>query len=150
MSSNLMDTEIGGEQTQYAIPHNKHTHKHFSKKTKTNTTPLSRYESEHTDTVPHKKSGGQLGQAETSVDVQPDAAAKQKAERGEKTAENIRYGQAISESGVGGFTTGSEGSAAQEGVGRQQKQEQDSADAVQSRKAEGYGGEKDMDREIGA
>ena len=124
MSSNLMDTEIGGEQTQY--------------------------ESEHTDTAPHKKSGGQLGQAETSVDVQPEAAAKQKAERGEKTAENIRYGQAISESGVGGFTSTSSGSAAQEGVGRQQKQEQDSADAVQSRKAGGYGGEKDMDREIGA
>lgn len=80
--------------------------------------------------------------------MQPDAAAKQKAERGEKTAENIRYGQAISESGVGGFTSGNSGSAAQEGVGRQQKQEEQ--DAVQSRKAEGYGGEKDMDREIGA
>jgi hypothetical protein len=144
-----MDTEIGGEQTQYAITSQPTERRNPLANKKTNTRP-SRYESEHTDTVPHKKSGGQLGQAETSVDVQPEAAAKQKAERGEKTAENIRYGQAISESGVGGFTTGSEGSAAQEGVGRQQKQEQDSADAVQSRKAEGYGGEKDMDREIGA
>jgi hypothetical protein len=52
--------------------------------------------------------------------------------------------------GVGGFTTTSSGSAAQEGYGRQQDKASDSADAVQSRKAEGYGGEKDMDREIGA
>jgi hypothetical protein len=80
--------------------------------------------------------------------VKPEAAAEQKAAKGEKTAKNIRYGQAISEQGVGGFTSGSLGSAAQEGVGKQQ--EQDSADAVQSRKAEGYGGEKDMNREIGA
>jgi len=52
---------------------------------------------------------------------------------------------------VGGFTTTSSGSAAQEGYGRQQQDKaSDTADAVQSRKAEGYGGEKDMDREIGA
>ena len=82
--------------------------------------------------------------------MQPEAAAKEKAGKGAQTAENIRYGQGISESGVGGFTTTSSGSAAQEGYGRQQQQQQDSADAVQSRKAEGYGGEKDMNREIGA
>ena len=81
--------------------------------------------------------------------MKPEAAAQEKAEKGEKTAENIRYGQAISEQGVGGFTSGSLGSAAQEGVGKQQEQQQDQ-DAVQSRKAEGYGGEKDMNREIGA
>lgn len=91
---------------------------------------------------PHKKSGGQLGQPETAVDMQPEAAVKQKAERGEKTAENIRYGQAISETGAGGFTSNVSGKADQVG--------DDTADAVQSRKAEGYGGEKDMDREIGA
>ena len=32
-------------------------------------------------------------------------------ERGERTAENIRYGQAVSESGMGGFTTGFSGGA---------------------------------------
>lgn len=37
------------------------------------------------------------------------------AERGEKTADNIRYGQNISESGVGGFTGTTEGTANQEG-----------------------------------
>lgn len=82
-----------------------------------------------------------MGQAQTAVDVQPEAAAKEKAERGEKIAENIRYGQGISESGVGGFTATSSGSA---------DKVDDTTDAVQSRKAEGYGGEKDMNREIGA
>lgn len=40
MSSNLMDTEKGGEQTQY--------------------------EAEHTDMLPHKQEAGQLGGAHTS------------------------------------------------------------------------------------
>ena len=39
--------------------------------------------------------------------------AQQKAERGEKTAENARYGQAISEEGMGGMTTEARGSANQ-------------------------------------
>lgn len=34
---------------------------------------------------------------------------KAKAERGEKTAENVRYGQNISEGGMGGMTTDSQG-----------------------------------------
>ncbi len=38
---------------------------------------------------------------------------QQKAERGERTAENVRYGQTISEQGVGGKTTEAEGSANQ-------------------------------------
>ena len=50
-------------------------------------------------------------------ETQPDAVTsqqeQQKAERGEKTAENVRYGQAISEQGVGGKTTEAEGSANQ-------------------------------------
>ena len=37
----------------------------------------------------------------------------QKAERGEKTAENIRYGEALSEHGMGGETTGNSGRANQ-------------------------------------
>lgn len=36
-------------------------------------------------------------------------------ERAQKTTENIRYGQNISESGMGGMTTTSTGSANQEG-----------------------------------
>jgi hypothetical protein len=38
---------------------------------------------------------------------------QQKQEKGEKTAENVRYGQNISESGVGGKTTDSDGTANQ-------------------------------------
>lgn len=38
---------------------------------------------------------------------------QQKQEKGEKTAENIRYGQNVSESGVGGETTNSDGTANQ-------------------------------------
>ena len=36
-----------------------------------------------------------------------------KAERGEKTAENVRYGQGISEGGMGGMTTEGLGSGVQ-------------------------------------
>lgn len=38
---------------------------------------------------------------------------QQKTERGEKTAENVRYGQAISEGGMGGKTTEAGGNANQ-------------------------------------
>lgn len=109
-----------------------------------------RYESEHNDVIPNKKSGGQMGAPQTAVDVQPEAAAKEKAEKGLKTAENIRYGQGISETGAGGFTSTSSGDAAADGFGRQKEKLDDAADAMQSRKAEGYGGDKDMNTEIGA
>ena len=45
-----------------------------------------------------------------AVDSQQE---QQKASRGAKTAENMRYGQSISESGMGGKTTESEGTANQ-------------------------------------
>ncbi|CAK4031645.1 Hypothetical predicted protein [Lecanosticta acicola] len=128
MSSNLMDTEKGGEQTQY--------------------------EATHVDQVPHKKSGGQLGDSETTTDPgNTDGAAEARSARGQKTAENIRYGQAISEGGMSGFTTGQAGSATQGGYGRK-ADEAESGDAAQSRRAAGYGDEQghgeDMNREVGA
>jgi len=53
----------------------------------------------------------------TEVETQPDVVTSQqkqeKAERGEKTTENVRYGQTISEQGMGGKTTDSSGSANQ-------------------------------------
>ncbi|CAD0111581.1 unnamed protein product [Aureobasidium uvarum] len=55
----------------------------------------SQYTAINTVTVPHKKSGGQFG-----------IEAAKKAEEGEKTAEKIRYGQSLSENGMGGQTTG--------------------------------------------
>ena len=51
------------------------------------------------------------------IETQPDAVdsqqAQEKADRGAKTAENVRYGQTISEGGMGGRITESEGSANQ-------------------------------------
>ena len=49
--------------------------------------------------------------ANSAADLQTES----KAERGEKTAENIRYGQGISEQGTGGQTTTSTGKANTEG-----------------------------------
>jgi len=124
MSSNLMDTEPGGEQTQY--------------------------EGEHTHVQPHKKSGGQLGTPSTTVDPsKTDEAIAQSQKKGEQTASNIRYGQGISEGGVGGHTTGQSGEARKEGYGRVEDQTAE-VDADEQRRAAGYGGQKDMDREIGA
>ncbi|CAK1354191.1 unnamed protein product [Cercospora beticola] len=126
MSSNLMDTEKGGEQTQY--------------------------EGEYTDAVPKSKSTGQFGS--TSENTTEDFAstsegAQQKAARGEKTVENMRYGQTISEGGMSGFTTGQDGTAEQGGYGGvDDKAEEGSAKA--ERNAQGYGGKQDHNREIGA
>lgn len=42
-----------------------------------------------------------------------DSGTKISQERGEQTAENIRYGQKLSEEGMGGQTTGQQGQANQ-------------------------------------
>ncbi|KAI4170375.1 MAG: hypothetical protein LQ343_004997 [Gyalolechia ehrenbergii] len=80
------------------------------------------------------------GSAES--ETQPDAVAEQqeqdKADRGAQTAENIRYGQTISEGGMGGKTTEAGGSANQGGYGSTDAQAgQDSAE--KSRQEQGYG-----------
>ncbi|CZS98466.1 hypothetical protein WAI453_005788 [Rhynchosporium graminicola] len=85
-NTKLMDTEPGGENTQY--------------------------ESQDTFVRDPKKSTGQLGTTNQHEDTEDDVhRASAKAERGEKTAENIRYGEAISEHGFGGETVGNSGSA---------------------------------------
>lgn len=50
---------------------------------------------------------------DTQSDAVPSQTQQEKGKRGEKTAENIRYGEAISEHGFGGETTGSSGVANQ-------------------------------------
>ena len=50
---------------------------------------------------------------ETQPDVVDSQLSQEKNERGEKTAENIRYGESLSEHGFGGETTGKSGSANQ-------------------------------------
>jgi hypothetical protein len=108
----------------------------------------NRYESITTEVQPHKKSGGQLGEPETTTDPsKTDEVTGDRAERGEKKAENMRYGQAISEQGVGGFTTGQSGDATQGGYGQVDDKAEDDASG---RKAAGYGGKQDADPEIGA
>ena len=47
------------------------------------------------------------------MDAVQEQEDQSKAEKGEKTAENVRYGQAISEGGFGGETTESSGGANQ-------------------------------------
>ncbi|KAF6237878.1 hypothetical protein HO173_004079 [Letharia columbiana] len=112
MSSDLMDTEAGGEGSQY--------------------------ESIQTVTEPHSKQGGQMGEEETQPDAVTSQQEQQKAERGAKTAENVRYGQTISEGGMGGKTTEAGGSANQDGFGPLGAQG-GTEDAEESRRDQGYG-----------
>ncbi|KAK0100888.1 hypothetical protein ONS95_007332 [Cadophora gregata] len=85
-NTKLMDTEPGGENTQY--------------------------ESQDTFTKSPKKSTGQFGATAETEDNEADVhRASQKAARGEKTAENVRFGEAISEHGFGGETVGNTGRA---------------------------------------
>jgi hypothetical protein len=134
MSSNLMNTEPGGEQTQYVLIPSHSTINFFDM--------LSRYEGAATEVQAHKKSTGQLGHASENTTTNPrktSEATEKQTERGERTAENIRYGQTISEGGMGGMTSGQQGEADKVG----------DVDAEKQRRAAGYGGGKDMDREIG-
>lgn len=65
-------------------------------------------------------------------------------ERGEKTAENIRYGEAISEHGFGGETVGNSGEAKRgEGFGRAGsggEADDGEGGGSNTRRAQGYGG----------
>lgn len=98
----------------------------------------SQYESIKTVTNPHSKQGGQMGEEETEVDSVSSQQQQQKVHRGEKTAENVRYGQKISEEGMGGRTTEAGGNADQDGFGTTDAQEGiDSAE--DSRQEQGYG-----------
>ncbi|TKA74770.1 hypothetical protein B0A55_03858 [Friedmanniomyces simplex] len=132
MSSGLMETDPGGENQQYEG--NLHT------------------------ADPHKTSAGQLGQSSSQTHTttdpsQTDSGKQQASERGEKTAENIRYGQTISETGgMGGMTEGMDGSAEQGGYGGGVGDAggDGRAAAGETRGVQGYGGKEDMDREVGA
>lgn len=66
-----------------------------------------------------------------------EQASAEKTERGERTAENVRYGEAISEHGFGGETTNDVGKATQGDYGEIEDQ---SIQGQQSRREQGYGG----------
>jgi hypothetical protein len=58
-----------------------------------------------------------------STGIEASKHAQQgKSERGEHKAENIRYGEAVSEHGLGGETTDSGGDAQQQGYDRTEDQ----------------------------
>ncbi|KAH7090253.1 hypothetical protein FB567DRAFT_519425 [Paraphoma chrysanthemicola] len=125
MSNNLMDTEPGGEQTQYEGAHN-----------------LSE---------PHNKQAGQLGDPATGTSTsQPKRATDEPNTQGVTKADKIRYGQSIQEGGMGGKTTSSTGQANDGGFGGTAAQEQQDDSFSKERREQGYGGGKDMDRNIGA
>ncbi|KAG0646266.1 hypothetical protein D0Z07_8260 [Hyphodiscus hymeniophilus] len=114
-SENLMDIEAGGEQTQY--------------------------EGSSTFVKPHAKESGQFNDSTTAESTEAwQSEAREKKERGEKTAENVRYGEAISEHGFGGETVGNSGSANQgSGYGGTEKDGEGDGNG-QTRREQGYGG----------
>jgi hypothetical protein len=81
----------------------------------------------------------------------PKAPVDEPNTQGVSKADKIRYGQSIQEGGMGGKTTSSSGEANAEGGfgGTKALDEQDES-AAKERREQGYGGEKDMDRNIGA
>ncbi|KAB8294880.1 hypothetical protein EYC80_006841 [Monilinia laxa] len=103
-NTKLMDTERGGENTQY--------------------------ESQHTFTQSHAKDQGTFGDSTKPTEATLQSSAEHKA-RGEQTAENIRYGEAISEHGFGGETVGNGG-----GVGGGSEKHEGTED---TRRKMGYG-----------
>ncbi|KAB2579808.1 hypothetical protein DBV05_g1608 [Lasiodiplodia theobromae] len=135
MSSNLMDTEPGGRNTQY--------------------------ESIKTVTNPTAKEPGQLGHG---LSTTADAPSSGSGSTHHKTAnaatqvspaEKIRFGQAISEEGgMTGYTdpaVAGTGHAAHEGgFGGMEALVEGGSDEAQRRKAQGYGGKADMDGGVGA
>ncbi|EON68029.1 hypothetical protein W97_07177 [Coniosporium apollinis CBS 100218] len=127
MSSGMMDTAPGGETPQY--------------------------ESINTVTQPHATEPGQMGGSGGALSTSTDPTASQSeatAEQGEKTAEKIRFGQKMSEEGMGGQTDASIGDAQQEGGLGGADVSANEESAAQSRREQGYGGDEDMDRTIGA
>ncbi|KAJ4356355.1 uncharacterized protein N0V89_004387 [Didymosphaeria variabile] len=127
MSKNLMTTEPGGESQQY--------------------------EGSMGYIEPHSKQAGQLGDPSTTD--QPRDPVNKSASSGPNTqgvtpAEKMRYGQTIQESGGGAGKTDVQGQANSEGGFGETKRLGEEGDAVQQRRAQGYGGDMDMDRNIGA
>ncbi|KAH7392605.1 hypothetical protein BKA66DRAFT_411963 [Pyrenochaeta sp. MPI-SDFR-AT-0127] len=126
MSNKLMNTEKGGEQTQY--------------------------EGVHTFVEPHAKQAGQFGgSSSATTSTQHKFNPNEPNTQGITNAEKIRYGQSIQEGGMGGKTTSSTGEANAEGGfgGTAAVNEQDDSFSKE-RREQGYGGGRDMDRNIGA
>ncbi|MCJ1274826.1 hypothetical protein MMC21_002624 [Puttea exsequens] len=97
------------------------------------------YQSQKTVTKPRSKQGGQMGDPETQVDNVESQQKQQTVEKGARTAENVRYGQTISEGGIGGKTTEAGGNANEDSGYGATTEQADSSDAAESRRDQGYG-----------
>ncbi|KAF1939154.1 hypothetical protein EJ02DRAFT_265310 [Clathrospora elynae] len=127
MADKLMDTSPGGQQTQY--------------------------EGVHAFVEPHAKQAGQLGDpsTHTSTEQKNISASDKPNTQGVSPADKIRYGQSIQEGGMGGKTTSSTGEAKSEGgFGGTKAVDGEDGGEEKERRAQGYGGGSDMDRDIGA
>ncbi|CAG8958330.1 hypothetical protein HYFRA_00000686 [Hymenoscyphus fraxineus] len=117
-NTKMMDTEAGGEQTQYE----------GAQTTQTAQLPG------------HIKYTGQFN-ATPRTPEKDDAFETLKKQRGEKTAENIRFGQAISQQGFGGKIVGNMGSAEKASAYGGVKDDGNAEkDTQRTRKEMGYGG----------
>lgn len=92
---------------------------------------------------PGRRANRRRVEAETAA---PTGAAPA-SQRGEQTADNIRYGQNVSESGMGGMTAGQGGGAAKATYGA--VKDQGGEEQAEGRSAAGYGGGEDMKKNIG-
>lgn len=92
-----------------------------------------------------------MGHVETTTDPsETPSHVRQHNDAGERKAENMRYGQAISEQGLGGITTDQGGLARQVGSDQASTDSAVDRDGAQSRVAGGYSGGRDMDKNVGA
>ena len=99
----------------------------------------TRYESIKTVTEPKAKQSGQLGGKDSSPILDRiSSESKRMGGSDSKAAENIRYGQGISEGGMGGQTTTSSGTA-QQGQGFGGTEAVGDEGGKSSRREQGYG-----------
>jgi hypothetical protein len=105
----------------------------------------SRYEGTATFIKPHSKSSGQLTGERSATEVADSSQdLKKDPSRGQRTAENMRYGQGISEQGTAPSEIQREATGAGVDAGRQEET------PGQSRREQGYTGSNEVGRDIGA
>jgi hypothetical protein len=156
MSDNLMDTEPGGESGQYEgnLGYIDPVAKQAGQLGGTSApipphplTPLLLFRLAFllTPQTTDPATGTQM------ADQAPKSASTGPNSQGVTPAEKMRYGQTIQESGGGaGRTEDAKGQASSEGgFGGTERMVEEEGDTARQRKVQGYGGDKDMDRNIG-
>ena len=116
---------------------------HFTSLHFMTTDRFNRYEGVHAFVKPHSKGSGQLSGASTEVADSAQDLNKDPS-RGQRTAENMRYGQGISEQGTAPSEIEREATDAGVDAGRQEDT------PAQSRREQGYYGSNEVKRDVGA